>query len=78
MKPNLSDAYPDAIFDIDPGTKKGEIFLGPDSLRINLLSSIVPKPPIPDPMATPALFGSVMLKLIPASSMHCCAAINPY
>ena len=42
-----------------PGTKNGEIFLGPLSLKLRALSSILPKPPIPEPIETPILVFSI-------------------
>jgi hypothetical protein len=55
----LIATFPDAILIIAPGTKNGEIFLGPLSLRIKALSSIVPKPPMPEPIETPILVFSI-------------------
>ena len=59
LNPNFKEAYPDTILDIAPGTKKGEIFFGPLSESIVLLSSIVPRPPIPEPIETPNLSRSI-------------------
>ena len=45
--------FPEAMLIIDPGTKKGEIFLGPFSFKITAFSSIVSNPPIPELTETP-------------------------
>ena len=47
---------------IAPGTKKGEIFRGPFWLRIIALFSMLPKPPIPEPIETPILVLSIFSK----------------
>ena len=54
----LIATLPEAILIIAPGTKKGEIFFGPFSFRIIELSSMLPNPPIPDPIETPILLVS--------------------
>ena len=59
FKPNLREAYPETILEIAPGTKKGEIFFGPASESLILFSSMVPNPPIPEPIDTPNLVRSV-------------------
>ena len=46
---------PEAMFIIEPGTKKGEILFGPLSLSIKEFFSIVSRPPIPEPIETPIL-----------------------
>ena len=51
FNPNLNETYPETIFDIAPGTKNGEIFLGPFLFKTSLLASMVPNPPMPDPIA---------------------------
>ena len=58
----LIATFPEAILIIAPGTKKGEIFLGPLSPRIRALSSILPNPPIPEPIETPILVFSISSK----------------
>jgi len=40
---------------IEEGTKKGDILLGPFSLKRSAVFSIVVNPPIPAPIATPIL-----------------------
>ena len=47
---------------IAPGTKKGEIFLGPFSFKIRAFSSMLPKPPIPEPIETPTLVILISLR----------------
>ena len=66
------------MLEIAPGTKNGEIFLGPSSESLILFSSIVPSPPIPDPIDTPNLVKSVLSKSISESSRHSLDAISPY
>ena len=64
--------------DIAPGTKNGEIFFGPFSASLVLFSSMVPKPPIPDPIETPNFDKSVLSRSIDESSIHSLEAIRPY
>ena len=78
LNPNLSEAYPDTILDIAPGTKKGEIFFGPLSESKVLFSSIVPRPPIPEPIETPNLLRSIFSRSIFESFKHYLEAIKPY
>ena len=55
LSPYLMATVPEAMFFIEPGTKKGEILFGPLSLSIREFFSIVSKPPIPEPIDTPIL-----------------------
>ena len=70
LNPNLKDAYPETMFDIAPGTKNGEIFLGPLVSSKSLFSSIVHNPPMPDPIETPILFKSSSSRFNPESITH--------
>ena len=76
--PNFNEAYPETILDIAPGTKNGEIFFGPFSASFILFSSMVPKPPIPDPIETPNFDKSVSSRSIRESSIHSFEATRPY
>ena len=63
--------------DIAPGTKNGEIFLGPLVSSKSLFSSMVPSPPMPDPIETPILLKSSSSRFNPESITHWSEAIKP-
>ena len=67
--PYLIDRLPEIILMIEEGTKNGEMRLAPFSLKRSAVFSMVPRPPIPAPMATPtrSAFSSVIS--MPLSSM---------
>ena len=77
LKPYLIAMFPDAIFIIEPGTKNGEILLGPFSVRIMAFSSMVESPPIPELTDTPIFSNSYESKK-PESLMASIAAAVPY
>ena len=78
LKPNFMDTYPETILIMEPGTKKGDIFLVPDLLKILAKFSIVPSPPIPEPIETPILSKLTLFLSIPESSTHSLEAATPY
>ncbi len=69
FKPYLIDRLPEIILMIEEGTKKGEIRLAPFSLKRSAVRSIVPKPPIPAPIATPIRSAFSSVTSIPESSI---------
>ena len=77
-RPNRIDRFPAIMLMIDPGTKNGETFRGPDSFICRLVSSMVFIPPIPDPIATPALSLLIKETSRPASSKASTPAAIPY
>ena len=62
---------------IEPGTKKGEILLGPFWSRTKAFFSIVSSPPIPEPIDTPILSTSWSSILIPESVIASAHAARP-
>ena len=62
---------------IEEGTKKGDILLGPFSLKRSAVFSIVVNPPIPAPIATPILSAFDSVTSIPLSSKACIPAAIP-
>ena len=76
--PYSMETKPETIFTIAPGTKKGDIFLGPLLLSVRAFFSIVSKPPIPDPIETPILVKSIELSAKPEFSIACFEATRPY
>ena len=69
MSPYLIDRLPETMLIIEEGTKNGEILLGPFSRKRSAVFSMVVKPPIPAPIATPILAAlesvtSIQLSLI--------------
>ena len=55
LSPYLIDRLPETILMIEEGTKNGEILLGPFSRKRSAVFSMVVRPPIPAPIATPIL-----------------------
>ena len=76
--PYSIETNPDTIFTIAPGTKNGEIFLGPLLLRVREFFSIVSRPPIPEPIETPILDESRESSSKPEFSIACFEATSPY
>ena len=68
LRPYLIDILPETILMIEEGTKKGEILFGPFSLKRSAVFSIVDRPPIPAPMATPILSALDSVTSSPLSS----------
>ncbi len=62
---------------IEEGTKKGEMRLAPFSLNRSAVLSIVPKPPMPAPMATPMRSAFSSVTSMPQSSKAWIPAAMP-
>ena len=77
LRPNFIDMFPETMLIIEEGTKNGEILLGPFSLKRSAVFSIVVRPPIPAPMATPILSAFSSVTSIPLSSKACIPAAIP-
>ncbi len=63
---------------IEPGTKNGEIRRGPPLSRALWLCSIIGRPPIPEPMATPMREAFSSEHSMPASWIAWAPAAIPY
>ena len=59
--------WPAAMLPIIMGTKNGEMRPGPFARYLSCSSSILPMPPMPQPMIVPTRYGSISLKSVPAS-----------
>ena len=70
LKPNFMDTYPETILIMEPGTKKGDIFLVPDLAKILAKFSIVPSPQTAEPIETPILSKLTLFLSKPESSTH--------
>ena len=77
LRPYLIDIFPETIFMMEEGTKKGEILFGPFSRKRSAVFSIVEMPPIPAPIATPILSALDSLTSSPLSSNACIPAAIP-
>ena len=77
LNPYKMEIMPATILTIEPGTKNGEILRGPLVIISRMLSSIIGRPPIPEPTLTPmrSAFSSVTTK--PASSIAILVAAMP-
>ena len=72
------ETKPETMFTIAPGTKNGEIFLGPLLSKVRAFFSMVSKPPMPDPIETPILEESIEFSSKPEFSIACLEATSPY
>ena len=78
LRPNAIERLPATILIMVPGTKNGEIFLGPPVLKTSTWFSIRLTPPIPEPIEVPILSAFLSLTSIPESLKASCAATKPY
>ena len=53
LKPYITERSPEIMLMMLMGTKNGETRRGPRSLMTRVVSSIVPMPPMPEPICTP-------------------------
>ena len=74
----MIDKLPEIILIMVPGIKNGETLRGPDSSNVSLVLSIIPKPPIPDPIATPILSAFCSFTSNPESLNASIPATKPY
>ena len=68
---------PATMLTIEPGTKKGEIRRGPLAIISRIFSSIIGKPPIPEPTLTPIRSAFCSVTCRPASSIAILVAARP-
>ena len=73
----MIDTWPETMLTIEPGTKNGEIRRGPRFVYSAWFSSIIGRPPMPEPTITPTRSGSTVSAVRPASRTAWAEAAMP-
>ena len=74
---NWIEINPATMLMIDPGTKKGDRRRGPLAIISRMLSSIIGRPPMPEPTFTPTRSALESSMVKPASSSASRVAASP-
>lgn len=77
FRPCMMLRCPEIMLMIDPGTKNGEIRRGPRSTYVEWVSSIIGRPPMPEPTSTPARSALASFTSRPLSLSACTPAAMP-
>ena len=77
LSPYLIDKCPEIMFMIEAGTKNGLILRGPRFVSSACVSSIIGKPPMPEPTMTPIRSALVSVTSKPLSCIACIPAAIP-
>ncbi|MNT14263.1 hypothetical protein D3C72_1492600 [compost metagenome] len=77
LMPWMIDRWPAIMLMIEPGTKNGEMRRGPRSVSTALVSSIIGRPPMPEPTSTPMRSALASVTSRPLSFRACVPAAMP-
>jgi hypothetical protein len=75
--PYMIENWPEIMLMIEPGTKNGEIRRGPRFMYSVWLSSIIGRPPMPEPIITPTWVRLASVTSSPLSASACAPAASP-
>ena len=75
--PNMIDRLPEIMLMMVPGMKKGEILRGPPPRKSSCVSSIIGRPPMPEPILTPIRSALDSLTSMPESRIAWMPAAMP-
>ena len=74
LKPYLIDTWPEIMLMIDAGTKNGEMRRGPRLVSSACVSSIIGRPPMPEPTMQPMRSASSSVSASPVGRPASCTA----
>ncbi len=75
--PNMMDRLPEIMLMMVPGMKKGEILRGPPARKSLCVSSIIGRPPMPEPILMPMRSAFASVTSMPESRIAWMPAAMP-